>query len=161
MNDQYGNPYWNQYGNSYGNQYGNSYGNQYGNSYGNQRPNMRQQVSMKADWALGEEAAKAYPTQPGMLTLLMDAEHPTLYVKQTAANGHPFPLEVYDLVKRETHQPAQNYQQQQQQQQLLPMYSQGTQPVQDMSEFVRRDELERDIADMVHKAMSSGNSGGN
>lgn len=146
--NNYGNyPNWNPYQNN-----GVYSGNQYNQQQGNpQIPQSSQAVSMKADWAQGEAAARAYPCSPGMLTLLMDNETPTLYVKQTDPSGRPYPLEVYDLVKRESY-PAQN-------QQMLPMYSQANHQVEpDMSAYVKRDELESEVSEIVRRAML--NNGG-
>lgn len=51
-------------------------------------------------WVQGIEAAKAYNVSPGTSMMLMDSEHPVIYVKSVDATGKPQELEVYDMVKR-------------------------------------------------------------
>jgi hypothetical protein len=114
----------------------------------NQNP--QQATSMRADWVQGEPAARAYNTAPGMLTLLMDSDQPVLYVKMTDQSGRPQPLEVYDLVKRETYQ------------QQIPQWSGNNQTQkeyiqQDLSEYVKKDELQQMVSDAVVKAMQNQN----
>lgn len=53
-------------------------------------------------WVQGEAAAKAYPVAAGNRVLLMDSDNPVIYIKSTDVNGRPQPMEIYDLVKRET-----------------------------------------------------------
>lgn len=133
---------WNPYNNSNGMYSGQQYNQQYAQQNNNQLPPSSQATSMRADWAQGEAGARAYPCAPGMLTLLMDNETPTLYVKQTDPSGRPYPLEVYDLVKRDSYQTQ------------LPMYSQGN-PI-DMSDYVKREELESEVSELVKRALNNG-----
>lgn len=149
--NNYGYSNWNPYQNN-GVYSGQQYGQQQQNT---QLPPSSQATSMKADWAQGEAAARAYPCAPGMLTLLMDNETPTLYVKQTDPSGRPYPLEVYDLIKRETYQSQ------------YPAYSQSNQthqlPPVDMSDYVKHEELESEISTIVKRAINDAlnNGGGN
>ena len=51
-------------------------------------------------WVQGIEAAKAYAVPAGSSMMLMDSEHPVIYIKTVDSTGKPQELEVYDMVKR-------------------------------------------------------------
>jgi hypothetical protein len=126
--------------------------NPYSGTYPQMNQNPQQAIPMRADWVLGESAARAYSNSPGMITLLMDAEQPMLYVKKTDQSGRPMPLEVYDLVRREVYQ------------QQIPQWSGNNQIQkeyiqQDLSEYVKKDELQQMVSDAVVNAMQNQNGG--
>lgn len=56
-------------------------------------------------WVQGIEAAKAYTVPAGSSMMLMDSEHPVIYVKSVDSTGKPQELEVYDMVKRKNTKP--------------------------------------------------------
>lgn len=77
----------------------------------NQMPQMQQmpmqntiqrQPSNSINWVQGEAAARSYQLNPGESALLMDSEAPVLYAKTVDVYGRPMPMEIYDLVKRDT-----------------------------------------------------------
>ena len=51
-------------------------------------------------WVQGIEAAKAFNVPAGGSMMLMDSEHPVIYVKTVDSTGKPQELEIYDMVKR-------------------------------------------------------------
>lgn len=51
-------------------------------------------------WVQGEEGAKGYMVAPGASVLLMDSEKNAFYIKETAANGMPAPLRIFDYTER-------------------------------------------------------------
>lgn len=59
-----------------------------------------QQQNLSFAWVQGIEAAKAYNVPAGGSMMLMDSEHPVIYVKTVDSTGKPQELEVYDMVKR-------------------------------------------------------------
>lgn len=52
-------------------------------------------------WVSGEQAARSYPVAPGATVLMMDSDASTFYIKKADASGKPFPLEIYDFVRRD------------------------------------------------------------
>lgn len=52
-------------------------------------------------WVQGQAAAESYPVAPSGRIVMMDSTNPVAYVKSADASGRPYPLEIYDLVKRE------------------------------------------------------------
>ena len=56
-------------------------------------------------WVQGIEKAKAYNVPAGTSMMLMDADHPVIYIKTVDATGRPQELEVYDMVKRKNAEP--------------------------------------------------------
>lgn len=53
-------------------------------------------------WIEGESAAKSYPVAAGNTVILMDSENPVAYKKSTDMSGKPLPIEIYDLVRRDS-----------------------------------------------------------
>lgn len=86
-----------------------NYYNPYGYNY-NPYTNMSQtvpygttpqpQYQQSFAWVQGIEAAKAFNVPAGSSMMLMDSEHPVIYVKSVDTTGKPQELEVYDMVKR-------------------------------------------------------------
>lgn len=87
-------------------------------------------------WVQGEAGAKAYPVGSGNTVLLMDSENPVLYIKSTDNSGRPFPMETYDLVKREN-SPGGNFEKQSV----------------DLSAYVKKTEINEMLESMVQKAV--------
>lgn len=87
-------------------------------------------------WVRGEQEVNNYPVLPGNSVLLMDMENLVLYLKSTDISGQPFPIEVYDLVKR------------------VPQTKlEEPKPI-DMSEFVKKNELSEYFASALEEALS-------
>lgn len=86
-------------------------------------------------WVQGEMAAKSYPVAPGLSLMMMDSESPVLYIKTVDYVGKPQPLEVFDLVKRET--------------KSADAQSQEV----DMSQYVKTADLEALVAAQVKSAL--------
>lgn len=105
-----------------------------------QAPQQQQQTNSGFVWVQGEAGAKAYPVAAGNSVLLMDSENPVLYMKSTDATGRPLPMEVYDLVRRDTAP-------------QIPR-SQAA-PVQqiDLSDYVKMSDLETKVTELVNKAL--------
>lgn len=144
------------YGNgSYGN--GMSYQNGYSNTYAN-NPNMNQGYSQNQQrpventfaWVYGDAGAKAFPVAPGKTVLLMDSERPILYVKSTDMSGRPMPMETYELTRID---------QQMYQSQRPMMISQA--PQGDMSEYVKKSDLESEVTKIMNQNMGGMNGGNN
>lgn len=131
-NGNYGN-----YGNSYNN-YGNYEGfNNNGNYNGFDVRNQNQQVPQMNSgfqWVQGEAAAKAFHVDAGQTVLLMDSDSPVLYFKSSDPSGRPIPMVIYDLVERKSQQPNSN-------------------PGVDMTDYIKRDELEAIINDVVNNSV--------
>lgn len=95
----------------------------------------------RINWVQGQAGANAFPLGPGESALLMDSEDSVLYVKSVDASGRPLPLEIYDLVKRNT---------------VVPM-SRSNESAQiqgpDMTQYVKISDLESMVNDLVNKAL--------
>ena len=87
-------------------------------------------------WVQGEAAAKAFHVDPGQTILLMDSDSPVLYLKSTDISGRPTPMIIYDLVERKEQ----------------PVSNQNVQNI-DLSEYVKRSDIESIIAESVSKAV--------
>ena len=74
--------------------YPQSYQPMQANSYMMQ-PQYQPQSNSGLIWVQGENAAKAYPVQPGTSQLLMDSESECFYIKTTDASGMPLPLRTF------------------------------------------------------------------
>lgn len=98
-------------------------------------------------WVYGDAGAEAFPVAPGRTVLLMHYSEPTLYVKSTDMNGRPLPIEVYDLVRRNS-----GYSQQ------APQITQ--QPQMNMNEYVKKSELESQVNEIMNRNMVSQRSMG-
>ena len=62
-------------------------------------PQVNRQLSVSVAYVQGENAAKAYPVQPGQTMYLFDTENPVMYVKTTDQNGYPS-LRIFDYKER-------------------------------------------------------------
>ena len=71
---------------------------------------------------------------PGNRLLFMDLDNPVVYAKATDLSGQPLPLEIYDLVKREDQKVSQT-------------------PQIDLSEYVKKSDLETMVSTLVNKAL--------
>lgn len=89
-------------------------------------------------WVQGEAGAKAYPVGSGNTVLLMDSENPVLYIKSTDNSGRPFPMETYDLIKREN----------------SPVGNSQKQSV-DLSDYVKKSEINEMLETMVQQAVDA------
>lgn len=110
-----------------------------------QQPNQNQNMNSNTGfvWVQGEAGAKAYPVAAGNSVLLMDSEAPVLYMKSTDSSGRPLPIETYDLVKRE---PV-SYQQ-------IPQAPvQQKMPDIDLSNYVKNEDLEAKVMELIDKAL--------
>lgn len=137
---------------NYGNyNYNQNQGMQYSNGQYYQTPNYQMMQApqqpqpvnnlSRINWVQGQAGANAFPLNPGESALLMDSEDSVLYVKSVDASGRPLPLEIYDLVKRNT---------------VVPM-SRNSEPAQiqgpDMTQYVKMSDLETMVNDLVNKAL--------
>ena len=126
------------YSNGYGGQYP-MYQNQgYSNGYmQGQQANFENTFA----WVYGDAGAEAYPVAPGRTVLLMHYNEPILYVKSVDMNGRPLPMEVYELVRKNS-----GYSQ-------APQLT--TQPQMNMNEYVKKSELESQVNDIMNRNMAS------
>ena len=103
-----------------------------------------QQMQTGIAFINGQIEARAYPVQPGYRMYLFDTDGRTYYVKGVDFNGMPLPFKTYDFTEVvEPQLPAQS------------SYS-GDAPV-NMSDYIRRDEVENMIAAEVEKRLASMN----
>jgi hypothetical protein len=94
----------------------------------------------------GQIEARAYPVAPGSKVYLFDMDGRTFYVKGMDANGMPLPFKTYDYTETvEPQLPAQSY--------TAGMDHQAV----DMSNYIRRDEVENMIVAEVEKRLASMN----
>ena len=68
----------------------------------------------------------------------MDSENPVLYIKSTDNSGRPFPMETYDLIKREN-SPGGNFQKQSI----------------DLSDYVKKSKINEMLESMVQQAVDA------
>lgn len=82
----------------------------------------------------GEQAVVDYPLAPGATMIFMDddGDSPVMFIKSADSLGRARAPEIYDLVKRN---------------------SQIQQPQIDMSQYVKRSDLESMVQEMVNKAL--------
>lgn len=106
-----------------------------------QQPNQMQQPMNEFVWVQGVNEATMYPLAPGHTIMMMDSNDLVLYMKTRESNGRYLPMDVYDLVLRGTPQSQLQTQQ--------PMQ----QPQVDLSEYVRRSDLDSIIAAKVQEAV--------
>lgn len=100
-----------------------------------QQPQMQTQPqSNSIVWVQGEVGARAYPVAPGNSMILLDSESSVFYLKSTDASGMPMPLRIFDFKER-TQQTTQT-----------PL-----QTTPNLTEYVRKDELEQLIHDMLSR----------
>lgn len=105
-----------------------------------QQPVQQSQQQSGFIWIQGEAGAKAYPVAAGNTVLLMDSENPVIYMKSTDQSGRPLPMRTFDLVERDNN----------------PQWVQSSQshePPVDMSQFVRNNELEDRVTEIVNRLM--------
>lgn len=86
-------------------------------------------------WVQGEAGAKAYPVAASNTVLLMDSENPVIYMKSTDQSGRPLPMRTFDLIERDTN----------------PQWMQQSQAPIDTSQFVRMEDLELKVSEIVNK----------
>lgn len=98
-------------------------------------------------WVYGDAGAEAFPVAPGKTVLLMHYNEPILYVKSVDMNGRPLPMEVYELVRRNS-----GYSQ-------APQITQ--QPQMNMNEYVKKSELEGQVNEIMNRTMSQRSMNGN
>lgn len=111
------------------------------------------------NWVQGRAGANGFYVAPGQSALLMDSEESVLYVKSVDMTGRPLPLEVYDLVKRDSVIDAPQISQKAQYNQSgnnLPnvQSSMASEQHVDLSEYVKKSDVEKMIADAVNKALA-------
>ena len=95
----------------------------------------------------GQIEARAYPVAPGSKVYLFDMDGRTFYVKGMDANGMPLPFKTYDYTETiEPQLPVQSYTSGMEQQSV------------DLSNYIRRDEVENIIAAEVEKRISAMNT---
>lgn len=111
--------------------YPQSYQPMQANSYMMQ-PQYQPQSNSGLIWVQGENAAKAYPVQPGTSQLLMDSESECFYIKTTDASGMPLPLRTFTY-REVINTPKNNMQSMSAQQNTVPQI--------DTSAFVTRTEF--------------------
>ena len=100
------------------------------------------------NWVCGDAGAKAWPVGPNTGAVLLDSEAPIMYIKYADAMGRPSLVKKrYEDYVEET--PL-----------VLPQSgSQGSRHNEvDLSEYVRKEDVEEMISREVEKRMSSGNN---
>ena len=109
-------------------------GEEYMNNY---YPYSRPQVpATNISWVQGIEGAKAQQIQPGGSLLLLDSESDHFYIKVCDQYGICSPLKIYKF--EEVVQPAP----------AAPQISSETAPAPDLSEYVKKSELEQLIKEL-------------
>ena len=134
----------------------------YAPNYGQIQPQMNYSQGNSAtgiNWVQGRAGANSFYVAPGQSALLMDSEDSVLYVKSVDMTGRPLPLEVYELVKRDSVIDAPQISQKAQYNQSgnnVPnvMSSGASEPHVDLSEYVKKSDVEKMIADAVNKALA-------
>lgn len=106
------------------------------NDYTYRQPVVQQQNTGNFTYVIGIEGAKAFPVSPGQEAFLMDSQEPIAYIKSADLNGRPS-LKIYDLVER------------------IDSDKHEEQPKIDMSEYIKKSEIESFVSEAVDKAMSN------
>ena len=109
-----------------------------------QQPMSQQSASSGINWVQGRAGANSFYVAPGQSALLMDSEDSVLYVKSVDMTGRPMPLEIYDLVKRDSVVDVPQISQRQ---------APASQPAPDMSQYVKASDLESMVEKYVNKAL--------
>ena len=109
-----------------------------------QQPMNQQSASSGINWVQGRAGANSFYVAPGQSALLMDSEDSVLYVKSVDMTGRPMPLEIYDLVKRDSVVDVPQISQRQ---------AAPSQPAPDMSQYVKTSDLESMVEKYVNKAL--------
>lgn len=109
-----------------------------------QQPMSQQSASSGINWVQGRAGANSFYVAPGQSALLMDSEDSVLYVKSVDMTGRPMPLEIYDLVKRDSVVDVPQISQRQ---------AAPSQPAPDMSQYVKTSDLESMVEKYVNKAL--------
>lgn len=86
-------------------------------------------------YCMGIEGAKAFPIAPNQTVFLMDSNDPVAYIKSADMSGKQT-LRIFDMVERTEE-------------------AKPEEPKIDMSEYVKRSDIEDMIADAVDKAMAN------
>ena len=109
-----------------------------------QQPMSQQSTSSGINWVQGRAGANSFYVAPGQSSLLMDSEDSVLYVKSVDMTGRPMPLEIYDLIKRDSVVDVPQISQRQ---------APASQPAPDMSQYVKASDLESMVEKYVNKAL--------
>ena len=116
--------------------------------------NTRPQNSPIIQWIKGgENAVNEYPMAPGTSMIFMDDNDnpPVMYIKTVDSLGRMQELEIYDCIRRQRGNAS--YAQAPQQQVQQPQQQQVQQPQIDLSQFVKKDDLESMVKKYVNKAL--------
>ncbi len=105
------------------------------NTGANQMPVQNQQNGGSFAYCMGIEGAKAFPIAPNQTVFLMDSNDPIAYIKSADMSGKQT-LRIFDMVERSEE-------------------SASEEPKIDMSEYVKRSDIEDMISDAVDKAMAN------
>ena len=151
----------------YGNMYGNSYAQQMpmqtlpqvmpqAQSYGNQMT-----VKGEIEWVDGEAAAKSYQIPAGMTkpVALWDTNDTVIYLKSMNPMGMPNPLQKIHYKMEEM---VPKYMGQSGTQNLMSGEAETQKNVPDMSEYVKKDDIERikhELMEAINSANTSNASG--
>lgn len=92
------------------------------------------------DWIRGDIAAEAYNAQRGKVALLMDADRSVFFIKAVDQYGFPQKMRKFKFIEVTDEE----------QQQANAMQSQQ-QPQVDMSQYVRKDDVERMIKERLEE----------
>ena len=101
----------------------------------NQVPMQNQQNMGSFAYCMGIEGAKAFPIAPNQTVFLMDSNDPVAYIKSADMSGKQT-LRIFDMVERTEE-------------------AKPEEPKIDMSEYVKRSDIEDMIAEAVDKAMAN------
>ena len=95
------------------------------------------------DWVQGDNAAKAYPVAVGQSMILIDADHPFMYQKTTDVTGKPQQLKYFTFseISEDEYKAYFNGQNDSSKNQV------------DLSNYVRRDEIERLVSEATARAI--------
>lgn len=91
-------------------------------------------------WVQGEAGAKSTYVKPGKTKWLMDSEQPVFYIKSADISGMPLPLRTFDFVERTSKQTPSNFTQK---------------PKKKESEYVKKDELEAMVSEILRKRVKA------
>ena len=105
------------------------------NTGANQMPVQNQQNMGSFAYCMGIEGAKAFPIAPNQTVFLMDSNDPVAYIKSADMSGKQT-LRIFDMVERT--------------EEVKP-----EEPKIDMSEYVKRSDIEGMISEAVDKAMAN------
>lgn len=101
----------------------------------NPMPVQNQQNMGSFAYCMGIEGAKAFPIAPNQTVFLMDSNDPVAYIKSADMSGKQT-LRIFDMVERSEE-------------------AKPEEPKVDMSEYVKRSDIEGMISEAVDKAMAN------